>query len=105
MPAPGRCPAICHYAHLMPNPPPADSAVVIARRLGALLVKLRRETELSQEQVAAMAGISRNHLQLLEAGLSARSGTPANPRLSTLIALAEALETDVVTLMTEAFGD
>ena len=48
--------------------------------------------DLSQQKLAEQVGISTNHLQLLESGLSDRKKhTPANPRLSTLIALSTAL--------------
>ncbi|CPX20565.1 anaerobic benzoate catabolism transcriptional regulator [Mycobacteroides abscessus] len=80
------------------------SAIDLARRLGSLLAALRQERKLTQEQVAEAAGISRNHLQLLESGLSNRSGAPANPRLSTLIALAQVLGTDVPTVVRSVFN-
>lgn len=79
------------------------SAIDLARRLGSLLAALRQERKLTQEQVAESAGISRNHLQLLETGLSNRNGTPANPRLSTLVALSDVLGTDVPSMMREVF--
>lgn len=51
---------------------------------------------MTQERVAEAAGISRNHYQLLEYGLSRRTDRkPANPRLSTLIALSEVLGTTI----------
>lgn len=47
---------------------------------------------MTQEAVAHGAGISRNHYQLLEQGLSDRAkGTPANPALTTLIDIAKAM--------------
>lgn len=49
----------------MPNLP-AD----LARRLGRHLTAVRQERRLIQELVADAAGISRNHLQLLELGLN-----------------------------------
>nr|WP_235684137.1 helix-turn-helix transcriptional regulator [Mycolicibacterium mageritense] len=55
--------------------------------------------------MADAAGISRNHLQLLESGLGNRDGSPANPRLSTLQGLATVLGTDVPALVTAAFTD
>lgn len=76
-----------------------------AQRLGLILSALRQEQGLSQEHVANEAGISRNHLQLLELGLSNRDGTPANPRLSTLVALADVLGTDVPSLVTAIFTE
>lgn len=84
----------------MSDPAAAD----LARRLGFLLAELRQERELTQEQVARAAGSSRNHLQLLESGLSNRSGAPANPRLSTLIVLAQVLGTDVPTMVRSVFS-
>ena len=71
-----------------------------ARALGLRLQKLRHRVGRTQERVAADAGLSRNHYQLLERGLSDRAhGTPSNPRLSTLIALSVALETSVAELL------
>ncbi|MFV8308801.1 helix-turn-helix domain-containing protein [Mycobacteroides chelonae] len=77
----------------------------LAKRLGLLLMAARQERGLTQEQVVEEAGISRNHLQLLESGLSNRSGAPANPRLSTLVALADVLGTDVPSLLSEVFSE
>ena len=45
----------------------------------------------TQAQIAESAGMTRNHYQLLEAGRSA-TGDLANPRLSTICALANVLE-------------
>lgn len=59
--------------------------------VGSTLKTARQRLGLSQETVARRAGLSRNHYQLLEAGLSSNR-KPANPRLSTLVALAQALE-------------
>jgi transcriptional regulator with XRE-family HTH domain len=70
------------------SPQPRDVAV----ELGARLMQLRKERGLTQEALAHRAGISRNHLQLLEDGLSDRAKqSPANPRLSTLLALCHEL--------------
>jgi transcriptional regulator with XRE-family HTH domain len=62
-----------------------------ARLLGQRLRELRASQSLTQEAVAHAAGLTRNHYQLLEAGITA-TGRPANPRLSTIVALAEALK-------------
>lgn len=76
----------------------------LAQRLGQQLGQLRAAIGLTQEQVANEAGINRNHYQLLEAGLSDRKkDTPANPRLSTLMALAEVYGTTVPDLMIDLF--
>jgi len=64
----------------------------LADALGRRLVHLREIKGLTQEAVAAAANMSRNHYQLLENGLSDRkSRRPANPRLSTLVALSGVL--------------
>lgn len=55
--------------------------------------------------MAHAAGMSRNHYQLLEAGLSDRSkSSAANPRLSTLISLAQVLDISVTDIVIELFG-
>jgi transcriptional regulator with XRE-family HTH domain len=72
---------------------------------GRQLAELRQARGLTQETVAQAAGISRNHYQLLEYGLSQRgSRKPANPRLSTLIALSEVLGTTVPELVAGMFN-
>ena len=64
----------------------------LSHRLGTEIGRLRVGRGLSQEALAAEVGISTNHLQLLESGLSdRRKGTPANPRFTTLVALSNAL--------------
>lgn len=56
------------------------------------VLRSARETRgLTQAQIAESAGMTRNHYQLLEAGRSA-TGDLANPRLSTICALANVLE-------------
>ncbi|WP_206074445.1 helix-turn-helix domain-containing protein [Antribacter gilvus] len=69
----------------------------------ALAMRLRDRREavgLTQERVAELAGMSRNHYQLLESGLSDRAKkTPANPRLSTLADLSKALDCPVPELV------
>ncbi|MFT3943211.1 MAG: helix-turn-helix transcriptional regulator [Ancrocorticia sp.] len=65
-----------------------------ARALGEEIRALRRAAHLSQEALAYRAGITKNQVQLIEAGRgSAReSGPISNPRMKTLFGLAEALE-------------
>ena len=53
---------------------------------------------MSQERLANAAGISTFTYRKLEKGES-NPGTPANPRLRTLVALAEILETDLTALL------
>lgn len=83
---------------LVPRETPLDreTALAFARRL-----RDRREAvDLTQEKAAEAAGMSRNHYQLLESGLSDRAKkSPANPRLSTLLDLATALRCEVAELV------
>jgi transcriptional regulator with XRE-family HTH domain len=51
---------------------------------GRVLRRIRRERDLSQEALADMAGIARNHMSELERGRR-------EPRLATLVRLADAL--------------
>lgn len=69
-----------------------------ARELGVNLGRAREASDLSQERLAHAAGISTFTYRKLEKGES-NPGTPANPRLKTLIALAEVLEIDVAELL------
>lgn len=83
--------------------PPVDRD--LALRLGRRLASLRSFSGLTQEQVAQAAGINRNHYQLLESGLSdRRKNTPANPRFSTLLALADVLGTTLPDLIADVEG-
>jgi transcriptional regulator with XRE-family HTH domain len=73
-----------------------------AKRLGQTLRSLRTDRKLSQESLAFQAGITKNQLQLLEAGRASgrkdESG-PSNPRMSTLSGLASVLDVKVADLM------
>ena len=71
---------------------------LIARQLGVQLQRARIARGLSQEALAHAAGISTYTYQKFEKGES-RSGTPMNPRLRTLIALAAALDMRVEELV------
>ena len=65
-----------------------------ARALGVKLQRARLAKGMSQEAVAHAAGISTFTYQKFEKGES-KPGTPMNPRLRTLLALAETLEVRV----------
>ena len=65
-----------------------------ARALGVKLQRARLTKGMSQEAVAHAAGISTFTYQKFEKGES-KPGTPMNPRLRTLLALAETLEVRV----------
>lgn len=64
-----------------------------ARAFGKRVQVLRRAAHLSQEGLAYRAGITKNQVQLIEAGRgSAREAGPiSNPRMKTLFGLASAL--------------
>ena len=86
-------------------PPGAPSELEVAKALGARLRALRERAGITQERASQIAGISRNHYQLLELGLSDRAkASPANPRLRTLVALCQAYETTMPQLMIEIFS-
>lgn len=69
-----------------------------AGELGRTLARIRHERGLSQERVAAMAGISSTQYQKYEKGQS-RPGGPMNPTLVNLIALSQALGVTVAELL------
>ncbi|WP_449407130.1 helix-turn-helix domain-containing protein [Microbacterium maritypicum] len=76
-----------------------------AEQLGAALRRLRNTSGLSQESLAYQAGITKNQLQLIEAGRSTgrKAGAgPSNPRMATLAGLAGVLGISVAQLMTES---
>jgi len=69
-----------------------------ARELGLNLLRAREVKGWSQERVAHAAGLSGYTYQKFEKGES-RPGAPMNPRLTTLLALAEVLDTTVEDLL------
>lgn len=76
-----------------------------AVRLGKVVHRLRLDRDLTQEKLAYAAGMTKNQVQLIEAGrASGRKGEAgaANPRLSTLAGLAKALGVSVSELLAEA---
>jgi transcriptional regulator with XRE-family HTH domain len=80
-----------------------DSSLLLpdyAHAFGLRLQALRFANNLSQEQVAQMAGISTFSYRKLEHGVS-NPGTPGNPRLSTLLALALVFKVDIKDILPE----
>lgn len=75
-----------------------------AKRLGIELNRERHRCGYSQERLAYAAGLTRSHYQQLEKGESA-PGTPANPRLKTLISLAQALGLTLEELLPDGIPD
>ena len=72
----------------------ARARALIAREIGLRMQRRRLELGLSQEAVAHRAGISTFTYQKFEKGES-RPGTPLNPTLFTLYALADVLQVEV----------
>lgn len=80
------------------SPDVAAWKAAYARELGLNLQRLRHERGLSQERLAHLAGLSGYTYQKYEKGES-KPGTPMNPRLFNLLALAEILEVQVSELL------
>jgi len=79
--------------------------VADAKAFGAALRRLRQECGLTQETLAFTAGVTKNQIQLLEAGRASGrkdSDRPSNPRLSTLTGLAKVLGVKVSDLLAQA---
>lgn len=76
-----------------------------AEKLAHTIRDLRKERGLTQESLAFPAGLTKNSLQLLEAGRgSGRKGStsPSNPRMTTLTSLAGAFDMSVSELLARA---
>ncbi|MDR1151344.1 MAG: helix-turn-helix domain-containing protein [Bifidobacteriaceae bacterium] len=70
------------------------SRAALAREIGLRLQRRRSALGFSQEQVAHMAGLATFTYQKFEKGES-RPGSPMNPTLFTLYALADVLQVDI----------
>ncbi len=82
----------------------SEAKFEFARALGVKLQRLRIERGLSQERLAAAAGISGYTYQKFEKGES-KPGTPMNPRLFTLLAIARVLEVPIERLLPDSEPD
>lgn len=69
-----------------------------ALQLGENLLERRRAAGLTQEELAHLAGTTRNHYQLLERGFW-RQGSPSNPKLGVVVRLARVLRVELVDLL------
>ena len=72
--------------------------------LGHQLQRARLARGLSQEQVAYRSKLSRFTYQKYERGFS-KPGTPANPTLRTLLAMAQVLDADLLELIPPGIPD
>ena len=92
------------YSENLPNSEQMDTLATqkdpaeFSRALADRLRNLREKSGLSQESVAHQAGISTYTYQKFEKGEST-PGTPMNPRLLTLLSLAEVFGVDVRDLL------
>jgi transcriptional regulator with XRE-family HTH domain len=75
-----------------------DSWAEFMRTLGRNVSRARESAGLSQERAAAIAGLSKYGLGLLEQGVQ-RPDSPANPKLRTLVALSHTLGVDLSDLI------
>ncbi|WP_449407151.1 helix-turn-helix domain-containing protein [Microbacterium maritypicum] len=69
-----------------------------AKSFGASLKSLRHEHQLTQEQLAHASGLTKNQIQLFEAGKgsgAAGSVSPANPTLASIVGLSAAFDMSV----------
>ena len=80
------------------------SRTEFSREIGVNLQRARLAKGLSQEHLAHLAGISAYTYQKFEKGES-KPGTPMNPRLFTLLALAQVLEVSLDSLLPAAWPD
>jgi len=76
-----------------------------AKQFGSAVRRLREERGISQETLAFQAGITKNQIQLIEAGR--RSGRKedaghSNPRMSTLVGIADVLQISSADLLFQA---
>lgn len=74
-----------------------------AKALGIELQRQRIAAELTQENLAHKAGLTRTHYQQLERGFW-KPGSPSNPSLKLLARLAQALEIEVGALLPPVTG-
>lgn len=82
----------------------ARSYDAFAVEIGHNLKRARESVGLSQERVAHAAGLSSYTYQKFEKGES-RPGSPMNPRLTTLLALCQVLDLEIVDLLPKDMPD
>ena len=84
----------CYLDGLFGNDDQVPWTVESSRVLGRRVGQFRNERSLSQEALAHLAGVSKNHVQVIEAAGRPDSRKLLNLRLETLYGLAEALGVD-----------
>ncbi|BDR52427.1 hypothetical protein KIM372_03340 [Bombiscardovia nodaiensis] len=95
------------YLGLMPHTPQPAEWANYAKQLGLNIQRRRNELGLSQEHVAYNANLSRFSYQQLEKGQSrpGPNGTPANPSLLNIMAIAQVLNTTLDQLLPQPWPD
>ncbi|MBW3089622.1 MULTISPECIES: helix-turn-helix domain-containing protein [Bifidobacterium] len=88
----------------MPRNTPTGSWNQYAQELGLNMQRLRVAHNFSQEHVAYEAGLSRYTYQKFEKGES-MPGTPANPSLRNIMAIAQVLNVTLDELLPEPWPD
>ncbi|WP_094666986.1 helix-turn-helix domain-containing protein [Bifidobacterium myosotis] len=88
----------------MPRNTPTGSWSRYAQELGLNMQRLRIARDFSQEHVAYKAGLSRYTYQKFEKGES-MPGTPANPSLRNIMAIAQVLGVTLDELLPEPWPD
>ncbi|MCD2499382.1 MULTISPECIES: helix-turn-helix domain-containing protein [Microbacterium] len=83
---------------------PSGEWTQYARELGASIHRLRIARGLTQEQVAYAAGLTRYTFQKFEKGES-MPGTPANPALHNIMAIAQVLDVTLEELLPQPWPD
>ncbi|RGE19813.1 helix-turn-helix domain-containing protein [Leucobacter sp. wl10] len=83
---------------------PGPEWIPYARQLGTELQRLRIARGLSQEHLAYAAGITRYTYQKLERGESS-PGSPANPSLRNIMAIAQQLDVTLDELLPKPWPD
>lgn len=88
----------------MPHTPIPDGWPCYMKQLGINLQRNRIKAGLSQENVAYSANLSRFTYQQLEKGES-RPGSPANPSLLNILAIAQVLHVSLDTILPDNLPD
>ncbi|MFT4259495.1 helix-turn-helix domain-containing protein [Microbacterium sp.] len=83
-------------------PEAREEWAAFARELGHRLRRARDEAGLTQEQLVELAGISLYAYQQYERGAATRRGAPTNPRLATILAIAQVLDVRLEELLPAA---
>lgn len=82
-------------------PEAREEWAAFARELGHRLRRARDAAGLTQEQLVELAGISLYAYQQYERGAATKGGAATNPRLATILAIAQVLDVPLEELLPE----